>query len=110
MIRDHKKKIANDLSSADAHGDLFDHAMFRLARHSGACQKVTQFARFTKSRGEISQLLERRIRRALSERDIREGICVLQAGRLQFGLPSRLFTKLSIRDSCAAGVSCLASR
>src|SRR5580658_727558 len=109
MIRDHKKKIANDLSSAGARRNLFDHAMFRLARHAGACQKIAQLARLTKSRREIVQLLERRISRALSERDIRERIRILQTCRLQFGLPSRLFTKLSISDSCAAGVNCFAS-
>src|SRR5580692_7856376 len=105
MIRDQKEKIANDLPGAGAGCNLFNHAMLRLARHAGACQKIPQLARLTESRREISQLLERRFGRA-----IRERIRVLQACRLQFGLPSRLFTKLSISDSCAAGVSCLASR
>ena len=45
------------------------------------------------------------MRRALSDRDIRECVGVLKRGGLQLGLPSRLFTKFLISDSCAAGVS-----
>ena len=84
-------------------------ACLSSTRHRRARQKRAQLRGLRVRRAKFVELLGSRIGSALRQRDIRQRIRVLEARGLQFGLPSRLFTKLLISDSCACGVSCLAS-
>src|SRR5271168_3720896 len=108
VVRDNKKKIANNFARAGARSDFFYYTVLRFPRHRGTRHHIPQFARSCKRGGNIIQLLERRIRRALCQRDVSQSVRILEAGGLQFGLPSRLFTNVSRSVSWAAGVSCFA--
>src|SRR5947207_12756356 len=101
--------IADDFAPAHARGDFLDNRVFGLNANRRARQKRAQLGGLRVCRANFVQLLGSRIGRALSQRDIRQRVRVLEARGLQFGLPSRLFTKLLMSDSCAFGVSCLTS-
>src|SRR5712692_390906 len=108
VVRQHKQKIADDFARAQSRRDFLDDRVLGFHTHRWARQKRAQFRRLLVSPAKFVQLLGSRFRCALSERDVRHRVRVLEARGLQFGLPSRLFTKLLINDSCAFGVSCLA--
>src|SRR6266849_5195533 len=108
VVRKHKKKITDDLARAQPGHDFLDNAVLGLHAHRRTRQKRAQFRGFSICRAKFVELLGSRLGGALSQRDVRHGIRVLEARGLQFGLPSRLFTKLLMNDSCAFGVSCLA--
>src|SRR5882762_1854426 len=109
VVGDHKEKISDNLARAQPRHDFLDDRMLRFNAHRRACQKRAQLGGFGVRCTKIMKLLGSRLGRTLRQRDIRHRVRVLQARRLQFGLPSRLFTKLLMSDSCAFGVSCLAS-
>src|SRR5260370_2528788 len=109
VVRNHKQKIANDLARTQPRHDSLDNGVLVFDGDRRARQKRAQFRRLPGPFPKVAELLARWLSPALRRRDIRQGICILEARGLQFGLPSRLFTKLLIRDSCACGVSCLAS-
>src|SRR5215469_157671 len=108
VIGNHEQEIANDLARAQALDDFLDDFMFGLHADRRACQERAQFRRLCVRRAKISELLRRRLARALLQGDVRQRVCVLQARRLQFGIPPRLFTKLLINPACVCAVSCLA--
>src|SRR5882762_938866 len=83
--------------------------MLRFDRDRWARKKRAQLGGLPIGCPEIGELPGGWLRRALRERDIGQSVCVLEARGLQFGLPSRLFTKLLMSASCACGLSCLAS-
>src|SRR5713226_6658371 len=109
VVRKHKKKITDDLARAQPGHDFLDNVVLGLHAHSRTRQKRAQFRGFSICRAKFVELLGSRLGGSLSQRDVRHGIRVLEARGLQFGLPSRLFTKLLMSDSCACEVSCLAS-
>src|SRR3989454_9228380 len=109
VVRDHEEKIPDDFARAQPGHKFLDDRVLGFHAHRRACQKRAQFGGLRVRRAEIVELLGSRLGGALSQRDVRHGIRVLQARGLQCGLPSRLFTKLLMSDSCALGVSCLAS-
>src|SRR5712664_1882645 len=109
VVSDHEQKIADDLARTQPGRDFLDNGVLGFHAHRWTCQKCAQFAGLLVGRAKIVKLLGGRLGGALSQGDVRQSIRVLEARGFQFGLPSRLFTKLLISDSCAFGVSCLAS-
>src|SRR5258708_19089880 len=110
VVRDHEQKIADDLARAQPGRDFLDDGVLGFNAHRRACQKRAQFGGLLVRCAKILKLLGGRLGGALSQSDVRHRIRVLEARGLQFGLPSRLFTKLLMSDSCAVGVSCLTRR
>src|SRR5260370_27237849 len=108
VVHEHKKKIADHLAGAQPGYDFFDDGVLGFHADSRACQKRAQCGGLRVRRAKFVQLLGGRRGSALSKGDIRQRICVLEARGLQFGLHSRLLTKLLMSDSCALGVSCFA--
>src|SRR5580704_2441823 len=106
VVGNQEQKIAEDFARTQPLDEFFDHRVLVLRRDRGARQKRPQLRRLRVGRSEIVELLGRRLGRALRERDIRQRVRILEARGFQLGLPSRLFTKLLISDSCALGVSC----
>src|SRR5712664_1589933 len=109
VVGNHKEKIADDLARTQPGRDFLDNGVLGFHAHRWTCQKCAQFAGLLVRRAKVVKLLGGRLGGALSQSDVRHRIRVLEARGLQFGLPSRLFTKLLMSDSCAFGVSCLAS-
>src|SRR3989449_7539442 len=108
VVRQHKKKIADNFARTQPGHDFLNDGMLGFDAHRRARQKRAQFRGLRVRRAKFVELLGSRLGGSLSERDIRQRIRVLEARGFQFGLPSRLFTKLLMSDSCALGVSCLA--
>src|SRR5436853_1564144 len=108
VVREHQEKIANDLAGAQPGHDLFDDRVLGFHAHRRAGQKGAQLGGLRVGSGKLVKLPGRRLAGALSQGDVRHGIGVLQARGFQLGLPSRLFTKLLMSDSCVLGVSCMA--
>src|SRR6266852_3788550 len=108
-VRNNEQKIAKYPAGAQSRNNLFDHRVLRLDRDCRARKKCAQLSGLRVRCPKIAELLRGRLRRALREGDIRQSVRVLEARGLQFGLPSRLFTKLLMSASCACGSSCLAS-
>src|SRR5260370_1292900 len=109
VVRDYKKKITDDFACTQPRNDFLNDGVLGFHAHRRACQKRAQFGGLRVRCGKFAELLGSRLDGALGERNVRHRIRVLEARGLQFGLPSRLFTKLLMSDSCACGVSCLAS-
>src|SRR5712664_524358 len=110
VVSDHEQKIADDLARTQPGRDFLDNGVLGFHAHRRTCQKCAQFAGLLVGCAKILKLLGGRLGRALSQSDVRHRIRVLEARGLQFGLPSKLFTKLLMSDSCAVGVSCLTRR
>src|SRR5437867_1754486 len=108
-VRNDEQKIAKDSAGAQPRDNLFDHRVLRLDRDCRARKKRAQLGGLRIGCPKIVELPGGRLRRALREGDISQSVCVLEARGLQFGLPSRLFTKLVMSASCVCGLSCLAS-
>src|SRR6266404_6098537 len=108
-VRNDEQKIAKDSAGAQPRDNLFDHRVLRLDRDCRARKKRAQLGGLRIGCPKIVELPGGRLRRALCERDIGQSVCALEARRFQFGLPSRLFTKLLMSASCACELSCLAS-
>src|SRR5260370_24572142 len=108
MVRDHEEKIPDDFARAQPGHKFLDDGVLGFHAHRRACQKRAQFGGLRVRRAEIVELLGSRLGGALSQSDVRHRIRVLEARGLQFGLPSRLFTKSLMSDSCAFGFSCFA--
>src|SRR5260370_24899371 len=100
--------MADNFARTRPSHNFLDDGVLGFHAHCRACQERAQFRGLRISRAKIVKLLASRLGSALCERYVRHRIGVLEARGLQFGLPSRLFTKLLISDSCAVGVNCLA--
>src|SRR5882672_2403459 len=109
MVNHDKQEVLQDFAPANPRGNFLCNGMRFLDRHRRALQKIPQFRRFRISAGEFVQLLLHRIRRALLQRHISQCVRVLEARRLQFGLPSSDLTNPLTSDSCACAVNCFVS-
>src|SRR5215472_607006 len=109
VIGNHEQEITNDLARAQALDDFFHDFVLRLHVDRWACQERAQFPRLRVRRAKISEFLRRRLARTLLQGDVRQRVCVLQARGLQFGIPTRLSTKLLSNPACVCAVSCFLS-
>src|SRR5260370_26467492 len=100
--------MADNFARTRPSHNFLDDGVLGFHAHCRACQERAQFRGLRISRTKIVKLLASRLGSALCERYVRHRIGVLEARGLQCGLPSRLFTKLLISDSCAVRVNCLA--
>src|SRR5579859_615338 len=110
VIRNHEQEIADNFGRTDTAGNLFNHRVLCFDADRRACQKRAQLRRLLIRRAKTLQLLGSGLGGALLQGDIRHRVCVLEACGLQFGIPSRLFTKLLIRPACACAFNCLTRR
>src|SRR3984893_17125093 len=108
-VRNHEQEIANDFTCAQSRDDLFDDRVLGLGSDRRARKKRAQLRGLRIDRPKVAELPGRRLGRALRDGYVCQRVGVLEARGLQFGLASRLFTKLVMSSSCACGVSCLAS-
>src|SRR5438477_8979732 len=109
VVNNYKQEISRDFADPEMCGNLLSYATFGFDGGCGTCEEISQLRRFLIRRKKILQLLESGSRGALSERNVRKGVRILQAGGLQFGLPCSVLTNPAISASWVCGVSCLAS-
>jgi hypothetical protein len=79
MVDNHKKKITNDPARTLLRDDFFDHPVLDLRVNRRTLQKIAQFRGRRESLAKICKLSHRRLWRALSDGDVREGVGVLLA-------------------------------